>query len=111
MPDTKLTIDVGGSALKADLENLQPWRALLDNAAAIALARNGEERVRVELDGLKRWIAFRREFGGSPFVCVGHQETVGARTHGGIIMGGSNRKVLAWLHPGGQVTIGSSPRI
>lgn len=104
----QLTIDVGGSALKADLNNLQPWRALLDNADAIALVQNGNECVRVDLGGLKRWIAFERNVSGSPFACIGYQETVGAQRYGNVVAGGSNRKVLAWLHPSGKVTIGNS---
>lgn len=108
MPDA-LTINVGGSALKADLKNLQPWHALLNNADAIALTQNGKECVRVDLGGLKRWIAFRRNVGGSPLCAIGYQETVGAQRYGDMIVGGSNRKVLAWLHPSGRVTIGNNP--
>jgi hypothetical protein len=111
MPETQLIISVGGSALRADIGNLQPWRALLNNADAIAVSRNGKECVRVELDGLKRWIVFERNVSGSPFCALGYQETVGALRRGNVIVGGSNRKVLAWLHPGGRITIGSSPRI
>lgn len=95
--------------MRADLANLQPWRVLLENADAIALSHNGAERVRVQLDGLRRWIAFRRDVAGSPFACIGYQETVGAIHRDGAIIGGSNRKTLAWLHPCGRVLLGEDP--
>ena len=105
MPNTQLIINVGGSALCAELDDLQPWRALLSNADSIALQHNGAVRVRVELSGLKRWIAFNRIVNGSPLRCIGWQETVGAIYRNNAIIGGSNRKVLAWLHPSGRVEI------
>lgn len=105
MPDTKLTIGISGSVFQADLDNLQPWRALLSCADSIGLARNGSEMVRVELGGLRRWVAFRRNSAGSPLYCIGYQETVGAMRKGNQIVGGSSRKFLAWLHPSGQVVL------
>jgi hypothetical protein len=109
MPDVQLIINLAGSAFAADLGDLRPWRPLLDNAESIALAQNGKERVRVELGGLRRWVAFERKVGGSPLVCLGYQETVGAVRRAGAVIGGSNRKCLAWLHPGGRVFIGDVP--
>lgn len=105
MPDTKLTIEVGGSAFQADLENLQPWRTLLGFADSIGLARDEHEVLRVELGGLRRWIAFKRDSAGSPLYCIGYQETVGAIRNGDQIIGGSSRKTLAWLYPSGQVVL------
>lgn len=109
MPDVKLIINLAGSAWTADLGDLRPWRPLLDNADSIALARDGEERVRVELGGLRRWIAFNRPVGGSPFACLGYQETIGAIHRGDSIIGGSNRQTLAWLSGDGHVYIGKKP--
>ena len=109
MPDTQLIINVGGSALQANMERVREWRALLDCADSIALSWRGTERVRVDLGGLRRWIAFKRILGGSPFYCIGYQETVGAIHRHGAIIGGSNRKVLAWMTPGGLVSLGDSP--
>jgi len=110
MPDVTLSIYVGGSALSADLGDLRPWTPLLNNADSIGLVQDGTERVRVELSGLRRWVAFRRQIGGSPFAVVGHQETVGAICRGDAFIGGSNRKMLAWVHLGtGRVFIGEQP--
>lgn len=108
MPDAKLKIIVGGSALMADFHNLQPWRALLDSADAIAIQTGPAERLRVDLSGLRRWIAFSKSLNGSPLYCIGWQETVGAIHRNGSIIGGSNRKTMAWLHPSGRVVIGDS---
>ena len=105
MPDTELIINLAGSAFIADPEQIQPWRAVLDNADGIALSRDGKERVRVELGGNRRWITFNRITNGSRLYVIGFQETVGAIQRGGLYIGGSNRKVLAWLHPSGGVTI------
>lgn len=104
MPD-QLIINVGGSALSADLGNLQPWRALLDCADGIAIQRDGRERLRVDLNGLRRWIVFERKEAASPFVCIGWQETVGLIRRNGAIVSGSNRKVLARLYQSGRVEI------
>jgi hypothetical protein len=111
MPDVTLSIAVGGSVLNADYwDDLRPWAPLLNNADSIALVSDGQERVRVDLSGPRRWIAFAREVGaGSLVFCIGYQETVGALHRGGAILGGSNRKTLAWLHPGGRVVIGAEP--
>jgi hypothetical protein len=97
MPAEQLIINVGGSALTADLGNLQPWHALLNCADSIAVQRKGREMLRVDLSGQKRWIVFRRKVAGCPLICIGFQETPGASP--GILhsIGGSNRKVLAWL--------------
>ena len=107
MPTT-LSINVGGSAFSADWHSLPTWRVLLDNADSIAIQRDGEERVRVDLGGLRRWIAFSKCVNGSPLYCIGYQETVGAVQRSGLIVAGSNRKVTAWLHPSGRVTIGEA---
>lgn len=104
MPE-QLIINVGGSALTADLGNLQPWQALLSCADSIAIQRAGRECVRVDLSGQRRWIVFRRKVAGSPLVAIGHQETVGAQRFNGTYIGGSNRKTLAWLYPDGTVRI------
>jgi len=110
MPDTRLTINTGGSTFNADPRNIQPWRALLDCADSIALSQDGIERVRVDLGGLRRWVAFERISGGSPLTCIGYQETVGAVHRGDSIIGGSNRRVLCWLYPTGKVLVGLQPR-
>jgi hypothetical protein len=104
MPD-QLVINVGGSALTADLDNLQPWRALLNCADSIAVQRSGREMLRVDLSGHRRWIVFKRNIGGSPLICIGHQETIGVRRVNGRYIGGSNRKTLAWLHPNGRIEV------
>lgn len=110
MPDTtQLRIYVGGSALDTGLDNLQPWRPLLHNADAIGLVRNGTERVRVQLGGQRRWIAFRRTLGGCPLCVIGYQVSVGRLSRADEILGGSNRKVLAWLFPDGAITVGNGP--
>ena len=107
MPDTKLIINVGGSALStSDFDDLKPWYALLGGADSIALAQNNVERVRVQLGGLRRFIAFKRDNGSSPLHFIGYQETVGAIVREGLYIGGSNRKVIACLHPSGHVEIG-----
>jgi hypothetical protein len=77
MPDDQLIINVGGSALSADLGNLQPWYTLLNCADSIAIQRDERECLRVDLDGLRRWIVFERKEAASPFLCIGYQETVG----------------------------------
>lgn len=109
MPDTQLIINVGGSSFAAELDNLQHWQPFLNTADSIAIHRLGEERLRVDLGGLKRWITFEKTVGGSPLVCIGWQETVGATYVNGFPMGGSNRKVLAWLYPNGRVYWGDKP--
>ena len=109
MPLTELIINVGGSSLSTtDFDDLKPWYALLRGADSIALARNKVERVRVQLGGARRFIAFKKDSndGAPPSHCVGYQETVGAIRRGNMYIGGSNRKVLAWLHPSGPVEIG-----
>jgi len=106
----QLIINVGGSALCADLGDLRPWGPLLNNADSIALTQDDRELVRVELNGLRRWVAFRRQIGSSPFAVVGWQETVGARRYGEAFIGGSNRKTLAWVNLiTGGVFIGEEP--
>jgi hypothetical protein len=100
-----LTIQCGGSTFEAGPHDVARHRALLDCADAIGLVRDGVERVRVELGGLRRWIAFQRNVGGSPLYCIGYQETVGACWRGGLAIGGSNRKVIVRLHPDDTVTI------
>lgn len=104
---TILTIQCGGSAFRTPMANLRRYRALLDCADAIGLDVGGRECVRVELGGLRRWIAFERVTGGSPLVCIGYQETVGARWRDSVAIGGSNRKVLCWLRPDGSVVVGN----
>jgi hypothetical protein len=112
MPDSSLAIHCGGSTFSTPLSTVRRWRHVLDCADAISLLQNGAERVHVQLGGLRRWIAFERAIGGSPFACVGYQETVGARPVGlGAYTGGSNRKVLAWVNGGGEVFIGDKPDV
>jgi len=108
MPGTELIINVGGSSLRtAAFDDLKPWYALLNGADSIALAQNNMERVRVQLGGLRRFIAFRKDIDGKPpLYCIGWQETVGAIQRDGLYIGGSNRKVMVWLHPSGYVDIG-----
>ena len=105
-----LAIYVAGSAFAAPLAEARRHRALLNCADAIGLVDldNGQRvRVRVDLGGDRRWIAFQED-GGPP--CVGYQETVGAERHGFTTVGGSNRKVLAWLADDGSVRIGEEPK-
>jgi len=109
MPGTELIINVGGSSLRtAAFDDLKPWYALLSGAESIALAQNNEIRVQVQLGGLRRFIAFKRDDndGKPPLFCIGWQETVGAIQRDGLYIGGSNRKVMVWLHPSGYVDIG-----
>ena len=111
MPDTRLTIHIGGSSFEnIEPQKIQPWRALLDCADSIGLSQSGVERVRVDLGGLRRWIAFERTVGASPLTCIGYQETVGAIRQGDNVIGGSNRQVLCWLYPSGRVLVGLQPR-
>jgi hypothetical protein len=106
MPDnTQLRIYVAGSVFDTDLEKLQPWTPLLNSAESIGLVIDGSEAVRVELGRNQRWIAFNRIVSGSCLYVIGRQETVGAIQRGGMFIGGSNRKMLAWLHPSGRVQI------
>ena len=106
---TRLRIYVGGSAFDADFNDLQPWYPVLNSAKSLSIVRNGREPVQVKLTGLQRWIAFKRIINGSPVYALGHQETVGGISdRAGVIIGGSNRKTIAWLHPSGRVFIGES---
>lgn len=109
MPDASLTIYCGASAFSTGFGNLRRWRHVLDCANGISLRHDGAERVRVQLGGLRRWVAFKQSIGGSPFAVVGYQETVGAVWRGNAYTGGSNRKVLAWVRDDGTVSIGDSP--
>lgn len=106
-----LSIGLAGSRLMADFDNMQvrEWGPILDSADCIGLVQKGEERLRVELNGSRRWIAFKRALCGSQLYCIGYQETVGGVHRAGMISGGSNRKTLAWLHPSGKVHIGDEP--
>lgn len=108
---TLLTIQCGGSSFCTEIGNVRQFKGLLDCADVIGLSRDGRECVLVELGGLRRWIAFERSVGGSPLVCIGYQETVGARWQGNVAIGGSNRKVLCWLTSMGAMTIGASPAL
>lgn len=111
MPDNLLTIHCSGSIFNTPLHSIKRWRTVLDCADALSLSVNGAERVHVQLGGLRRWIAFERSVGGSPFAVVGYQETVGATWCGNAYTGGSNRKVLAWVAADGAVSIGAGPGI
>jgi hypothetical protein len=99
----QLMINVAGSSLYADFDNLQSWQSVLNSAQSIAIADNGRVCARVDLSGLRRWIAFKRISNGSPLYAIGFQETVGAIQRGGLIVAGSNRKCILWLHPSGYV--------
>lgn len=106
MPVTRLQIECSGSAFLISLGDAQRWKTVLDCADAIALRRNGVEQLRVQLGGLRRWIAFERLIGGSPLYAIGWQETIGVEaSDGGYITTGSNRKMIAFLHPDGRVAI------
>ena len=111
MPDASLTIYCGASAFSTGFVNLRRWRHVLDCADGISLKHDDAERVRVQLGGLRRWIAFEQSVGGSPFAVVGYQETVGAVWCGNSYTGGSNRKVLAWVRDDSTVSIGDSPAV
>jgi len=106
-----LAIHCGSSTFSTALDGLKPWRPVLDCADAISLICDNAERVHVRLDGLRRWIAFERTIGGSPFAVIGYQETVGARRQDNTYTGGSNRKVLAWVGEHGGIFIGESPDV
>lgn len=109
MPSTSLVIHCGGSTFSTGFGSVRRWRAVLDCADAISVVRDDAEHVRVRLGGLRRWVAFERSIGGSPFAVVGYQETVGAVWHGAAYTGGSNRKVLAWVGADGRVVVGDLP--
>ena len=104
-----LAIHCGASTFAAPLGNVREWRAVLDCADAISLWAGSAERVRVQLGGLRRWIAFERTIDSSPYAVVGYQETVGAERRGHAYTGGSNRKVLAWVGESGPVSVGELP--
>jgi hypothetical protein len=106
-----LAIHCGASTFTTPLDGVREWRAVLDCADAISLWAGSAERVRVRLGGLRRWIAFERTIGSSPYACIGYQETVGAVQRGHAYTGGSNRKVLAWINGDGTVSIGELPSI
>lgn len=107
MPVTRLQIESSGSAFLIGLGDVRRWKSVLDCADAIALKRNGVEQLRVQLGGLRRWIAFERSVGGSPLCAIGWQETIGARMGDGgyFVTSGSNRKMIAYLYPDGRVAI------
>ena len=105
MHDTRLMIGCPGSIFNIGLEEVGTWRAILDCAEEIALIRNGTPLIGVKLGGRRRWIAFQRQVAGSPLAAIGYQETVGALSTDNMILSGSNRKVIAWLHPSGEVRI------
>ena len=106
MPVTRLQIECSGSAFLISLSDARRWKGVLDCADAIVLKRNGVEQLRVQLGGLRRWIAFERFVGGSPLYAIGYQETIGAKaSDGGYIVSGSNRKMIAYLYPDGRVAI------
>lgn len=106
MPETRLKIECSGSTFLVGLGDVRRWKAVLDCADAIALRQNGVDQLRVQLGGLRRWIAFKRSVGGSPLCAIGWQETIGAQTDdGGYIVSGSNRKMIAFLYPNGRVEI------
>lgn len=104
-----LSIRVAGSSFSAPFDDTRfdRHRALLDCADGIALHRNGH-CIDVELDDMKRWVAFYEEQSGSALYCVGYQETVGAVQKDGMYIGGSNRQVLCWLAPDGTIRVTSS---
>ena len=99
---------VAGSAFSIDWQRLREWGPMLDGAQSIRLHENGREIVRVDLGDTRRWIAFKDGSSGSLLHCIGFQESVGAVRHGGAIIGGSNFKLLAYVHPNGRVHITES---
>ena len=108
MPDATLVVEVSGSAFELPFDSqrfAKEDRALLDCADGFTLLLSGCPVVSVELDGMRRWIAFEDDVSGSPAYCVGYQETVGAILDGKTYIGGSNRKMIAQIVPGGYVTV------
>ena len=99
---------IGASAFEIGFQDLGKWKAALNCAKWLSLSLDGTEAVRVDLAGQVRWVAFQRKIDGVQYSCIGHQETVGLVKDGDIIISGSNRKTLAWLHPSGRVFIGDS---
>ena len=104
----QLEATVAGSSFSIKWDKLREWSPMLDSADSIRLHENGREVVRVDLGTTRRWIAFRDNVSGSLMHCVGFQESVGAIRRGGAIMGGSNFKLLAFVHPNGRVHITES---
>ena len=99
---------VAGSAFSINWGKLREWGPLLNSATEIRLHENGHEIVRVDLNDTRRWIAFQDNSSGSLLHCIGFQESVGAVRRGGAIVGGSNFKLLAYVHPNGRVHITES---
>jgi hypothetical protein len=108
--DATLRAGIGASAFVVDFARIREWKPALDCAHWLSLSVNGAERVRVDISGPRRWVAFQKTVNGSALACIGHQETVGMVKRGETIISGSNRKTLAWLHPSGRVYIGETLR-
>lgn len=106
----KLSAMVGASTFNIDWDNLQAWKPVLACADSLSLSRNSTDLLRLDLGTTRRWIAFQKTINGSPLACIGYQETVGAIQRGGMTIGGSNRKMLAWIRLDDSIYIGSCPR-
>lgn len=105
-----LAVQVGASSFNIPWDSLNEWRSVLGCAESLSLRDNGLDLMRVDLNDTRRWIAFQAQVGASRFDVIGYQETVGAIQRDGIVIGGSNRKVLVWRsRPGGHIFIGNKP--
>jgi len=107
----QLQVHVGASSFDVPWTELKTWRSVLNCAESISLHDNGRQLGQVDLNDprVTRWIAFESEVNGSPFACVGYQETLGARQANGLVVSGSNRKVLVWCSPDGGFYVGEKP--
>ena len=110
----QLTAQVGASSFDVPWSRIREWRPVLNSAESLALRRNGATLLSLDLADprITRWIAFQRRVSGSPFDCIGYQETVGAvqRRDGSVVVSGSNRKVLVWRRSSdGAFFIGDEP--
>lgn len=105
----QLAAQVGASSFDISWSRLREWKPVLNCAETISLHKNGTRLLSLDLGDTRRWIAFQKQINGSPFDCIGYQETIGAIQRDGYIIGGSNRKVLVWHGPDGAFFIGDEP--
>jgi len=104
-----LSAQVGASSFNVPWTELSEWRSVLGCADGLTL-HNETQVLSLDLGATRRWIAFQKTINGSPFACIGYQETIGAIQRAEFIIGGRNRKVLAWIQPDNSIHIGSCPR-
>jgi len=107
----QLQVHVGASSFDVPWNDLETWRPVLNCAESISLHKDGRHIGQVNLSDprVTRWVAFKAEVNGSPFACVGYQESVGAKRADGLVVSGSNRKVLVWCGLDGSFFVGEKP--